>query len=234
MFKLPKIKLQILKHTAQDDDYPDIFTAKSVIPTWYKEAKLTLNDSPFTLNQTKTVKKCVPFLDAMVFGYMIPLPVDVVVSQVNGHIYFEWGNKEKHTPVEIRTNEGMQNMPIPNGYENIYPAWSTKTILDIPKGYSGLVTHPLNHFELPFLTTSGIVDSGIFYNGNIPFFIKEGFEGLIPAGTPIAQVIPFKRESWRSVKDLTLIPKARTLNNIRHNTAFAWYKNKVWVKKSFE
>jgi hypothetical protein len=35
-------------------------------------------------------------------------------------------------------------------------------------------------------------------SGNIPFFIKEGFSGVIPKGTPIAQVIPFKRESWTS------------------------------------
>ena len=32
--------------------------------------------------------------------------------------------------------------------------------------------------------------------GNVPFFIKSGFEGVIPAGTPIAQLIPIKREKW--------------------------------------
>jgi hypothetical protein len=32
---------------------------------------------------------------------------------------------------------------------------------------------------------------------NFPFTLNDPkFEGLIPAGTPIAQVIPFKREQW--------------------------------------
>jgi hypothetical protein len=45
----------------------------------------------------------------------------------------------------------------------------------------------------------GIVDTDT-YNAavNFPFVLNEPnkFEGLIPAGTPIAQVIPFKREFW--------------------------------------
>jgi hypothetical protein len=33
---------------------------------------------------------------------------------------------------------------------------------------------------------------------NFPFFLKENFSGVIPYGTPIVQVIPFKRENWKS------------------------------------
>jgi hypothetical protein len=44
----------------------------------------------------------------------------------------------------------------------------------------------------------GIVDTD-GYNAAVqfPFIIDEGFEGIIPAGTPIVQVIPFKREDWK-------------------------------------
>ena len=45
----------------------------------------------------------------------------------------------------------------------------------------------------------GIVDTDTYKASvNFPFVLNEPdtFEGLIPAGTPIAQVIPFKRESW--------------------------------------
>jgi hypothetical protein len=45
----------------------------------------------------------------------------------------------------------------------------------------------------------GVVDTDT-YNApvNFPFVLKNvNFEGLIPAGTPIAQVIPFKREEWK-------------------------------------
>ena len=56
------------------------------------------------------------------------------------------------------------------------------------------------HQELgPITCASGIVDSDDF---SIPFnmFLKlrdPNFEGMIPAGTPFLQVIPFKRESWQ-------------------------------------
>jgi hypothetical protein len=50
------------------------------------------------------------------------------------------------------------------------------------------------------ITTNGIVDTDEF---SLPFnmFLKlrdPKFEGMIPAGTPFVQVIPFKRESWIS------------------------------------
>jgi hypothetical protein len=32
----------------------------------------------------------------------------------------------------------------------------------------------------------------------MPFFITKDFVGLIPKGTPFAQIVPFKRESWES------------------------------------
>ena len=33
----------------------------------------------------------------------------------------------------------------------------------------------------------------------MPFFIREGYEGIVPAGTPYVHIIPIKREDWDSV-----------------------------------
>jgi hypothetical protein len=33
---------------------------------------------------------------------------------------------------------------------------------------------------------------------NSPFIIKSGFEGIIEKGTPMFQVIPFKRADWQA------------------------------------
>ena len=52
------------------------------------------------------------------------------------------------------------------------------------------------HRESVFTIMDGIVDTDS-YNAlvNFPFFLNDwSYEGLIPAGTPMAQVIPFKRE----------------------------------------
>jgi hypothetical protein len=56
---------------------------------------------------------------------------------------------------------------------------------------------PMNRFDLPFLNTTGIVDSDkVHLLGSFPFFIVEGWEGTIPAGTPYLQILPFKRDNW--------------------------------------
>ena len=49
----------------------------------------------------------------------------------------------------------------------------------------------------PIKVFEGIVDTDQQHIMNFPFVYKDPeFEGIIPAGTPIVQVIPFKREKW--------------------------------------
>ena len=58
---------------------------------------------------------------------------------------------------------------------------------------------PIHQDEVPFEILEGLVDTDV-YNipVNFPFFLKDkNFNGLIPAGTPMAQVIPIKRENWQ-------------------------------------
>jgi hypothetical protein len=106
----------------------------------------------------------------------------------------------------------------------------------LPDGYSAIVMHPLNRVDLPFITMSGIVDFDKSIHapiGNIPFFIKKGFEGTIPAGTPMFQIIPFKREDWNSenqpYSDIFWQEKMKERKSIANI-----YKKKIWQKKSYE
>lgn len=225
-----------LKHTASDPSYPDLQPVKDFVPQWYRDATKHLGGKiqihPVT---SLTIKACVPFMDTMLTGYIIPLPRDIIVSLHNtGDIYFSWNSPDRSIEgVEIRPREHMQDMPVPPGYAYMYPAWSTETMLELPKGYSALITHPLNRFDLPFMTTSGIIDDFSMFKGKIPFFIKQGFEGVIERGTPIAQVIPFKREDWESVKDPTLKERATAQEKISFTYVQNWYRKNVWKKKKF-
>jgi hypothetical protein len=45
--------------------------------------------------------------------------------------------------------------------------------------------------------------------------LQSDWEGIVEAGTPIAQVIPFKRESWKSELD----------NNFSENSLSSWANN---------
>jgi hypothetical protein len=54
------------------------------------------------------------------------------------------------------------------------------------------------HRESVFSILPGVVDTDSYTAPvHFPFTLNDPkFEGLIPAGTPIAQVIPFKRNNW--------------------------------------
>ena len=72
--------------------------------------------------------------------------------------------------------------------------WGIKT----PRGYSVLICNPMHNKSSIFSILEGIVDTDKYHVPiNFPFIIiDKDFEGIIPAGTTIAQVIPFKRNRW--------------------------------------
>ena len=70
---------------------------------------------------------------------------------------------------------------------------------------------------------------------NLPFNLKDkNFEGLIEAGTPIAQVIPFKRESYQM--EIVPLDKKRSLMNQRTiaSKLFDAYRNLYWFRKEYK
>ena len=212
---------------------PEPTPAKSNLPKWYKDSQRYIgNKKQFVPRGTKTIKECSPFLDALTIGYQILLPVDIIVEQKDGFPFFTWGLSTE-TFVEVRPEDVVGKLPVPKGYSHCFPAFKLKTDFRIPKGRSILLTHPLNRTDLPFLSLSGIVDSGVLHGGSFPFFMQEGFEGLIPQGTPVAQILPFKRESWSLVKEEGL-DNVAALHGEKSNAVFSgWYKKNFWVKKDY-
>jgi hypothetical protein len=99
-----------------------------------------------------------------------------------------------------------------------------------------LATHPLNRHDLPFITLTGIIDGGVVMQsrGNFPFYIKEGFEGIIPKGTPIIQLIPFRQENWKSKKRVGLIEEGKKHNFLASSVISDWYKKTFWIRKKYD
>lgn len=212
-------------------------SGKNFIPDWYKSIPNNLERSKFRLapdnTDLGTLKRCVPFLDALMGGYMATLWQDVQIKQVDGHAQINWPTAP--AVMDMRQSHYTTGFEPPAGYSSKSYAWISPFVIETPPGYSLLLTHPLNRFDLPFMTTSGIVDSdGILHQGNIPFFLKEGFEGTIPRGTPIFQIIPFKRDDWTSEQDGKLKEKGSKRHYDSMSVLNGWYKNKIWKKKSFE
>lgn len=213
-----------------------VLPTKKVIPEWYKKfSSKKPEHEENVIPSNFTVKKCMPIFDAFTSGYVITTSMALGFKrESDGNLKVSWG-PENGVPLNSRNTGGIPLEFIPVGFSPYEFVWKIQETIEIPKGYSILMTHPLNRPDLPFHTLSGIVDGGwSMYGGNIPFFIKEGFEGVIPEGTPIIQIIPFKNESWVSEKDLTLIEKGNIQKKLRLRFASDWYKHTWWNKKSYD
>jgi len=231
MFK----KKPTIKYESALEEYPNtLVPSKNVIPNWYKKIPKWKNeeiiDSKNNINLT--VKQCVPFLNGLSSGYMLLLPYDIYVKNNNGAPYVVWGTTSN--PPGSR-NEVSDSSLVPTGCYPVEYTWNTNVAFQVPKGYSILLTHPLNRHDLPFVTLSGIIDGGYVTNphGSYPFYIKSGFEGVIEQGTPVAQLIPFKQDSWISKESKGLL-KMGILNGKKSSSVFSgWYKKNHWVRKDY-
>jgi hypothetical protein len=217
--------------------------ASSSMPSWYKELPRYVNnsDKPIKALGHKDLKTCVPFRDAMVSGYLMLLSADVEVAiAANGDVDIFTNRQLIYKVVEKRGNINDRNsqgfgMPHPAGTVPIMFAWSPSYGIKTNNPDSVLITHPLNRHDLPFVTTSGLIDSDYFgLAGNMPFFIKEGFSGVIPKGTPIAQIIPFERKKWVSEK-LVSDEKAYSLfMTLRDSYLYGFYSRFMRQPKEYK
>ena len=142
------------------------------------------------------------------------------------------------TPIRYRTYpKDATIQKFPEGYYPIEFTWSEHWAVDTPDGWSTLYTHPMNRYDLPFITLSGLVDTDrgkVNVDGSIPFYIKEGFSGVIPAGTPIYQMLPIKRQSWKSdVEEYSEYRYFRDLSRLKKYFTGGYVKN-IWHKKRYE
>jgi hypothetical protein len=198
--------------------------ASRSMPEWYRKM---LGVSKSRIN---TVKKCVPVLDALTAGYMIPLPADI--SRDSNTKTFKTQANVKL--ISMHSLEQTEGVPLAEGFDPQPYKWENHWYIKTPKGYSTLFIHPLNRQDLPFYSFSAIVDTDQHpLQVNFPFVIKEDFNGVIPAGTPMIQAIPFKRDDW--VSEISDDKKSYyyPLNGENEIPPFAWYKRKFWKRKLY-
>ena len=215
--------------------------AKKYVPEWYKSQR------PFASKETNlkkifaespingTYKICMPLVDAVTSGYMLEAPASIFVHNVGVdkyNPYLKW--TVSYDLADTIKPEAMGNYPIPTGYNPTMFRWIFDWKITTPPGYSLLITHPSHRHDLPFYTLTAIVDTDKHPNKILlPFFIKEGYEGMIEVGTPIAQIIPIKRDAWQS-ETKSYNPVSKYLNKDIMKLDFVrGYKNRYWNKKEY-
>jgi hypothetical protein len=212
---------------------PEPIPANKVLPEWYKklEGKLDKNRA-----SDSSVKRCAPFMEAMTMGWIIPLAGEVnVESDEDSNVRFDWGFKkdliDSHSPDQI----GGDSFPLDDW--SIYKFlnyWSIKA----PDGYSAIITSPMNRQNQLFQTFSGVVDVDQYFNTiNAPFLWTGGeWRGVLDVGTPLVQVIPFKRDSMitdanvRSMTEKEKMDQETTQTKITSHSSV--YRDEMWVSKT--
>lgn len=212
--------------------------ARHEMPSWFQRFPAYVqNEKKFRYTSAQrhngTAKMCMPMLDAFTAGYVIKLPYDVFVDQTNGHPEVHW----RRGPDSLVGNHSLDQIPdemIPDGYHKIVFKFFNEWSVQLPPGYSALYVQPLNRFDLPFQIISGVVENDEYHVPvAFPFFLKAGFEGVIEAGTPIAQVFPFKRENWDSAFKEYDSNYSTTQDLKFFAKLYRSYKKGAWEKKSY-
>jgi hypothetical protein len=201
----------------------------------YKYISQEWRDLPRFVNSTETsegmltVKHCMPFFDAMTAGYYYLLPCDITITATDGVPKASWD-----FPIKPITERSHLEIPTPEGYYQAHFSWQMWWGMKVPEGWSILITSPLNHNEVPFRTTSGIVDYDRYTSpGNIGFFILKGFEGVIKKGTPIFQIIPVKRADWTMEIDRSLQEQGHKDHDAKLSSPRGHYKKHIRVDKKY-
>ena len=172
---------------------PPIVPASKALPDWYKNAPQSMPDSPAW--DSGTYKTCMPFFDAMTQGYIMPLWADLYVSPVPTFTWNPMGvtlTITSHRPEQTAGIPAVEQASTGHAFKFISP-W----VMQTPKDYSALYMPPLNNRDSRFEIISGAVCTDVYSNRvNFPFIwnAPSDYEGFIEQGTPIAQIIPYKRE----------------------------------------
>jgi hypothetical protein len=172
--------------------------ARGGLPDWLRAMPAKAR-SEIHGRDIRTVKQCPPFVDAMAYGVLIPLPCDVTVDR--SAFSWSWEIPEPSTsghpraPLSFHVPAQFPGAPFAKDGKAAIKFNSFWTIETEP-GWSLFATHPVNRDDLPFRLITGLVDADRFHDGGINFpavWNRPDFSGVLPRGTPVAQVFAVPR-----------------------------------------
>lgn len=222
--------------------------ANKHIPEWYKRQP---GNVPLPEQQASqgvvgvTIKKCMPIFDMITAGYMITAPCDIYLDATNpDKLVYSLPPALKQYQGDIfasHSREQYSEFPIDDTKSHkdllrILPLWAIKT----PPGYSTMFIQPQLIKDSPLWAFPGIIDTDTFItDGHFSFVVEKDFKGVIKQGTPLVQIIPFKREDWSSwvgeevASEVASVEINRQRLKLRSNFVNA-YKNKFRFKKEYK
>jgi hypothetical protein len=217
-------------------DFPLPMTANKEIPNWYQEMPNYTNDFKLIATENtpnSTIKKCVPFRDALFAGYLLPLPYDIDIRHDGKNVSFTKAYQGSYEVIGKHTADQYFMYPIKPEYFSIVYKWNNPWIMKTPKGWSTMFITP-SHRDVPFQVFTGIVDTDKYQQPvNLPFLLRKDFNGILYKGTPFVQCIPIKRKKHYAI---VYEFQKNLFKKWRHTTtqAFDRYKDFFHVPKKYK
>lgn len=219
--------------------FPEPKPAVKHIPDWFKNVPPTINDQRDHMDHPLlTAKKCMPLIDAMSYGFTIPLCGDLHVRSNHNCSQVVVTNPrsltlcEYHNSVQVGgDNKIIKSHGDPLKFIN---HWVVKTA----PGWSSLFIPPINHLDAPFVCLGGLVDTDKYFRPiNFPAIWKEpNCDMHVYAGTPLVTVIPIKRDTFNN-KKAVVKPFDEEITEYMHKTSkvmetrLHYYTDELRVKK---
>jgi len=225
-----------------EDVFPEPRVASKFMPEWFRKLKRTIPDAP--IEENGTVKRCVPVLDAVTNGYIIPTWMDMNVK-------VEKEFNEDGTPwfkiyVSFSSNFGEGDMVGNHSWEQVGNAcpldkfelghvllkFTNPWVIETSPGYSVLFKSPPHQYNSIHIM-EGIVDTDTYQKQvNFPFIWTGNEEGefFFPKGTPLVHVMPFKRIDMDCKIEPWDTDRMDYITN-KHSTHFFDKYKKLWWHK---
>lgn len=217
--------------------FPEPKTANKFMPEWYKKLERKIPNAKVI--DAGTAKRCVPISDAVANGYIIPLWADL-------HVNVEKKDEGLHIWMQFPDTFGLGQMISNHGWDQVgdgcpLSKYELGTVLlkflnpwviETSPGYSVLFKNPPHQYS-DFEILEGIVDTDTYRRQiNFPFVWTgtEVGEQIIPKGTPLIHVVPFKREEFE-VGYSTWDHREMTRIDRMHETTFFDKYRKLWWHK---
>jgi len=236
---------QIIKFEAKDEygwevaDRP--YPASQAVPDWWK-AMTPYSKSKDNPKGTKLIvqgltsnagpKKCVPMLDAITSGYIIPLWSDVQIKNEDLSKLITWRINQ---PVFEQHGFQANEVETPLGFNSQVFKFMNKWRIITPKGYSCLITQPFGYRQTGVQAIPAVIDTD---KNNLeilpPVWFTNDFEGILEKGTPMVQVIPFKRSNWAAEYSYLKDGEYQKLEDKNFgSTIVNHYMKNIWSKKTY-
>ena len=173
-----------------------VVPAKTLVPEWYKQVQQNTSLHPGGPT-IPTIKQCPPVTDMLTSGYIISCPVDVTLYPKEEPANYKGINAQTH-PDYMPSQHHWKMCPVDiKGKEHwtkLKHGWTVRT----PEGYSCLLMQPFYFFNKDITLFPAVVDTDKHdIPVEFPGYLHSNNKTIIKQGTPLMQVIPFKRDEWQ-------------------------------------